>query len=59
MDGSTHTIDDKIDAGDPTQSVLNDQQMSAGSVASPYGVWGALGSINGGEVHSALSVYDW
>lgn len=42
VDGSVTMINEKIDTGDPTKpSPINGP--------SPYGVWGALGSINGGE----------
>ncbi|MEW4456243.1 DUF1559 domain-containing protein [Bremerella sp. JC817] len=41
-DGSTQFIAETIDAGDPTST-----EVTTGR--SPYGVWGALGSINGGE----------
>ena len=41
-DGSVAFISDSIETGDPTRSPVR-----AGP--SPYGVWGALGTINGGE----------
>lgn len=41
-DGSVRFISETINAGDPTA-----QEVSSGP--SPYGVWGALGSRNGGE----------
>ncbi|PQO27565.1 prepilin-type cleavage/methylation domain-containing protein [Blastopirellula marina] len=44
-DGSTQFVPDTIDSGDPTAT-----EVTTGP--SPYGVWGALGSINGGEVPS-------
>lgn len=47
-DGSTHSIDIEIDTGDlsiPTPSI---EQMKD-NIPSPYGVWGALGTIAGGE----------
>ncbi|TWT39187.1 DUF1559 family PulG-like putative transporter [Blastopirellula retiformator] len=44
-DGSVHFISETIDAGNPTAT-------EAASGPSPYGVWGALGSINGGETQS-------
>ncbi len=56
MDSSTHFINYDIDAGDSSQPVLNLDQLSAGTVASPYGAWGALGSINDGEL---VSIGDW
>ncbi len=44
-DGSTQFVAETIDAGDPTATEVDNGQ-------SPYGVWGALGSINGGETAS-------
>ena len=41
-DGSIHFISQTIDAGNSRAA-----QVFAGP--SPYGVWGALGTINGGE----------
>ncbi len=43
-DGSVHFITDTIDSGDQT---INDRNNRGG--ASPWGVWGALGSRNGEE----------
>ena len=42
VDGSVSFITNSIDTGN-----LNDPQVTSGR--SPYGVWGAIGSINGGE----------
>ena len=42
-DGSVRFINDSIDAGNPTAG-------SPLTGKSPYGIWGALGSVNGGEV---------
>ncbi|MCP4855904.1 MAG: DUF1559 domain-containing protein [Fuerstiella sp.] len=42
-DGSVRFISDSIDSGDLTQAPVT-------SGPSPYGVWGALGSVSGGEV---------
>jgi len=44
-DGSTQFVPETIDSGDPTATEVTDGR-------SPYGVWGALGSINGGEAPS-------
>ncbi|MEX1041841.1 MAG: DUF1559 domain-containing protein [Pirellulaceae bacterium] len=41
-DGSSRFVAETIDAGDPTM-----EEVSGGF--SPYGIWGAMGSINGGE----------
>jgi type II secretory pathway pseudopilin PulG len=46
VDGSVHFITETIDSGDLTKP-----QVVSG--ASPYGVWGALGSPNGGESTTA------
>ena len=42
-DGSVRFISEKVDAGDQSTSSVN-------SGKSPFGVWGALGSPNAGEV---------
>ena len=47
-DGSIRFIAEVIDAGDPTHPPVT-QQANAGSIASPYGVWGALGTLAGEE----------
>ena len=43
LDGSVRFISESVDSGTLSLIVVN------GSEPSPYGVWGALGSINGGE----------
>jgi prepilin-type processing-associated H-X9-DG protein len=43
-DGSVHFIMETINSGD-----INDTTIPLNSGISPFGVWGALGSINGGE----------
>ena len=43
-DGATQFVADSVDAGDPTQG------PSSTTGPSPYGVWGAMATINGGEV---------
>ena len=50
-DGSVHFISETIDSGDQTYP-CNDIKNYPNAPRSPYGVWGALGSINGGEVVS-------
>jgi len=42
MDGSVKFVSDSINAGNPALPPV------AGGI-SPYGIWGALGSIQGGE----------
>jgi prepilin-type processing-associated H-X9-DG protein len=55
VDGSVHFITDSIDAGDPTMTVQQMPGYNNGNRPqdfegpSPYGVWGALGTIRGGE----------
>lgn len=49
LDGSVSFVDANIDAGDSSQPTLTEEEMKSG-VASPYGVWGAFGTIDGGEV---------
>lgn len=47
-DGSARFISENIDTGDITQAPADAPGVGGGP--SPYGVWGALGSVNGGEV---------
>lgn len=55
VDGSTHFINESIDAGDPTMTVQQMPEWQGGNRpqdymgSSPYGVWGALGTLQGGE----------
>lgn len=56
-DGSVHFMSETIDAGDPTLTVQDMPEWAGGSPqdytgASPYGVWGALGTSRSGEVAS-------
>lgn len=46
-DGSVAFISDTINTGSGTGQGLNVRDVKAG--ISPYGAWGALGSVNGGE----------
>jgi prepilin-type N-terminal cleavage/methylation domain-containing protein len=55
-DGSTQFVSNKIDAGDASHAPPTPQQLAGGTVASPYGVWGALGTAAGQE---KLSSADW
>ena len=48
-DGSVRFIEDGIDAGDSTHPTPTEEEMATGT-PSPYGVWGALGTISGGEI---------
>ena len=48
-DGSSHFINEEIDAGDSTHPTLTEEEIAVGG-PSPYGVWGALGTISGGEI---------
>jgi prepilin-type processing-associated H-X9-DG protein len=48
-DGSVHAISFDVDAGDSSKPTPTEDEMAAGA-ASPYGVWGALGSGNDGIV---------
>ncbi len=47
VDGSVRFISDTIDAGNPNTSISSDGQKRIGE--SYWGIWGSLGSINGGE----------
>lgn len=46
-DGSVRFVTEDIDAGDQRHPTLTTQQLVDGPVASPYGVWGALGTAAG------------
>ncbi|MCC9606914.1 DUF1559 domain-containing protein [Blastopirellula sp. JC732] len=48
-DGSVKFIVDSIDCGDLSQRTLTQQEMSGHKVASPFGIWGALGTADGAE----------
>lgn len=48
-DGSTHFVSNDIDAGDSSHPAPTAEEMASGT-SSPYGPWGAAGTINGGEV---------
>lgn len=49
VDGSVHFISETIDSGSALSAPVLD-----GGGESPYGVWGALGSVNGGESKTNL-----
>lgn len=49
LDGSVAFIDENIDAGDSSKPTLTEEEMAT-QLPSPYGAWGALGTINDGEV---------
>lgn len=51
MDGSGHTINVNIDAGDSSHRTLTPEEMDARE-STPFGVWGQLGTANGGEIIS-------
>lgn len=52
-DGSVRFISETIDAGDPTRAPYNQQPAnSTYRTISPYGVWGALGTVGGTETVS-------
>ena len=50
-DGSVHFVSNTIDCGNQQYGTL-DTDMEVMSGPSPFGVWGAMGSINGGESKS-------
>lgn len=54
LDGSVRYVSSSIDAGDPGKPTLTPAQLDKAVVASPYGIWGALGTAAGDE-----SVVDW
>jgi prepilin-type N-terminal cleavage/methylation domain-containing protein/prepilin-type processing-associated H-X9-DG protein len=55
-DGSVRFISETINAGDPTVNVRTATGIASGSIArkasciSPWGIWGALGTVNSGEL---------
>ena len=57
-DGSVRFISETIDAGDQSKSAddvaINKSRPQDYGGQSPYGVWGALGSIAGGETNATL-----
>lgn len=48
-DGSVTFISETIDAGDASRPPVTLEQLANGPIASPYGVWGAIGTSTGGE----------
>jgi len=52
-DASTRFVSDSVDAGDPTAAQVNNQGSTANAFTytkpSMRGVWGAIGTIKGGE----------
>jgi len=49
VDASIHFISETIDAGDPTRPPVTAQHLADAPIASPYGIWGALGTLAGEE----------
>lgn len=49
-DGHIDFIDEEIDAGNSSAPTPTIEQMAQPGFASPYGVWGALGTASGAEV---------
>ncbi|PQO31409.1 prepilin-type cleavage/methylation domain-containing protein [Blastopirellula marina] len=49
-DGSARFITDKIDCGNTSAAPPKADDYAGKELASPFGVWGALGTINGGEL---------
>ncbi len=54
-DGSTHSIGTEINTGNLSAPTPTIDQMKA-NVSSPYGPWGALGTIAGGEPANAFEL---
>lgn len=48
-DGSIRFISDTIDAGDPSQTIAWNQDYNWRVGPSFWGIWGAMGSVDGGE----------
>lgn len=51
-DGAVTFLSANIDSGDGNQPTPTPKQMATKRFASPYGVWGALGTIAGQEKHT-------
>jgi prepilin-type N-terminal cleavage/methylation domain-containing protein len=49
VDGSVRFIAETIDAGEANQPTVTPEQLADSPVASPFGVWGALGTAAGGD----------
>ncbi|MBC8355117.1 MAG: DUF1559 domain-containing protein [Planctomycetes bacterium] len=49
VDGSVRYLSETIDAGDASHPPVTTEQLAGGPVASPYGVWGSLGTSAGAE----------
>ena len=54
LDGSTHFVSKDIDTGDMSAATLTVEHMAA-DAPTPYGVWGAAGTIRSGEVFSGFN----
>ncbi|WP_158261225.1 MULTISPECIES: DUF1559 domain-containing protein [Pirellulaceae] len=48
-DGSVQFVSEEVDVGDTAQAPPTIENYATDALASPYGVWGAFGTINGGE----------
>jgi prepilin-type processing-associated H-X9-DG protein len=49
VDGAVRFVSDSISTGNVTAPTLTPAQLAGESLASPHGVWGALGTRSGGE----------
>ncbi len=50
LDGSVRSISNQIDCGLPSSNPPDQAQRSQETLASPFGIWGAMGTISSGEV---------
>ncbi len=48
-DGAVIFMTESVEAGDQSQPTLKSQELAEGTVPSPYGLWGALGTAAGEE----------
>ena len=48
-DGTVRFIAETIDAGDASATPIDAADIESSALPSPYGVWGALGTLSGGE----------
>jgi hypothetical protein len=54
MDAAIRKISNSIDCGTPTSTPPDAAQRAGEKLESPFGVWGAMGTIASGEVISEL-----
>jgi hypothetical protein len=48
-DGAVIFMTESVEAGDQSHPTVTSQELADGTVPSPYGLWGALGTAAGEE----------